>query len=248
MVPDGRCFETLNLRGTTSLPPDMEYFTLTAQPGSKMWRDPGLPDMVTAPMVYTALCEPLIVAEVTITANWEMEWDQAGLIIFTGMPPCTQQQQRRSTGQTPCPRWVKAGLQLSSGTLHVSAASAVSASGADLSLSPLLNLDQPYDIPASLVRSIRVKLERMGDALWIWYQNPQTSSYMAFRSPAEASEGWQKVREVVGFFWGVESKNGVWIGCYASRPMQYNSTTPSQGRADDEGNGLWVEYEDLEII
>ena len=52
----------------------------------------------------------------------------------------------------------------------------------------------------------------------------------------------------MGFFWGVEDKGGVWIGCYASRPVSF---VPSHSWEVDEGavvNGLLVEFEDLEIF
>lgn len=248
MAPARRCFATLNLANAACLPPELDYFTLTARPTTKVWREPGLPDTITAPMIYTTLHEPLIVAEVTITANWEIEWDQAGIIIFAGIPPHTEGRPPSPHGQDPCRRWVKAGLELCSGTLHVSSTAAVSSSGADLSLNPL-PISTQHNAPHALIMpGVRIKLERIGDALWVSYQHPQSSAHMTFHSPAEMSRGWCKVREVAGFFWGIESKNGVWIGCYASRPMQFSSNTTIQGRADDDGNGLWVEFEDLEII
>lgn len=249
MAPERSCFSTLNVLRAASLPTDMDYFTLTAQPTTKIWREPGLADTMTAPMIYTALREPLIVAEVTITANWEMEWDQAGLVIFAGTPPSAEDGHPYPPhSQAPCRRWVKAGLELSSGTLHLSSTTALSPSGADLSLNPLPNPTPCDNLYSPTPISVRIKFERLGDALWIWYQPPESPRHGTFRSPAEVSAGWRKAREVAGFFWGVERKDGVWIGCYASRPMQWNSSTTIQGQADDDRNGLWVEFEDLEIV
>lgn len=238
---------------TSPLPPEMEYFTLTAPPGTKIWRDPGRRDIISAPTIYTALREPLIVAEVTITANWEMEWDQAGLVIFAGIWPGEEEDLRfYSCREGPRRRWVKAGLEFSNGMLHVSTAAAVSPSGADLSLAPLPGSTQ-CETPYTRTRpNVRIKLERMGDALWVWYQQPQASCCTTCPSPAEASTDWAKVREVAGFFWGIDSKMEVWVGCYASRPMPMpmpeRSNAVIDGRADDERSGLWVEFEDLEII
>jgi regulation of enolase protein 1 (concanavalin A-like superfamily) len=246
MVPVGSSFGTLNSPQTVSLPQDMDYFTLTARPTTKIWREPGLPDTITAPIIYTALREPLIVAEVTVTADVEMEWDQAGLVIFAGSSPCMED--HYPLRQTSCRRWAKAGLQFSSSIAHISSAVALSPAGADVALTPLANLTSCAAPYVTSRPSVRIKFERLGDALWMWYKNPRASHYTTFQSPADVSAEWQKVREVAGFFWGVESKNAVWVGCYASRPMQWNSSTTVQGRADDGGNDLWVEFEDLEII
>ena len=247
MTPGRSCFSTLNVPTAASMSSDMDYFTLTAQPRTKIWREAGLPDTITAPMIYTALHEPLIVAEVTLTANWEFELDQAGLVIFAGGPPC-EDWQTYHYSQMPCQRWVKAGLEYTSGVVHVSSAAAITPHGTDRALVPLTTLDPLSARLSSPTPSVRIKVERVGDALWIWYQPAQPSCYTAFRSPAEVSSEWQKIREISGFFWGIDSKNGVWIGCYASRPMQFTANTTIQGRADDDRNGLWVEFEDLEIV
>ena len=247
MIPGRSNFDTLNMPDTASISSDMDYFTLTAQPSTKIWREAGLPDTITAPMVFTVLREPLIVAEVTISANWELEWDQAGFAIFVGGSPCGDRQ-THPYNQAPCRRWVKAGLEFCSGTLHVSSAAAIAPHGADRALTHLPTTNPLEGQLRSGMQSVRIKIERIGDALWIWYKPGQTSCYTAFRSPAEASSGWQKIREVAGFFWGMDRKDGVWIGCYASRPMQWTPTTTIPRRAEDDRSGLWVEFEDLEII
>lgn len=232
---------------TASISSDMDYFTLTAQPGTKIWREAGLPDTITAPMVFTVLHEPLIIAEVTITANWELEWDQAGFVIFVGGSP-RGDRQTQPYNRAPSRRWVKAGLEFHSGILHVSSAAAIAPLGADRALARL-PINNAFEAQLrSGMQGGRIKIERIGDALWIWYQPGQTSYHTAFRSPAEASSEWQKVREVAGFFWGMDRKDEVWIGCYASRPMQRTPTTTISRRAEDDRNGLRVEFEDLEII
>lgn len=241
MTPSRSCFSTLNVPDAASISSDMDYFTLTAQPRTKIWREAGLPDTITAPIIYTALREPLIVAEVTLTANWEFEWDQAGLVIFAGGPPC-EDWQAYHYSQTPCRRWVTAGVEYTSGEVHVSSTAAIAAHGADRALVSLPTLDRHYTRLSSAMPSVRVKVERMGDALWIWYQPRQPYCH------TEASSEWNKIREISGFFWGIDSKNGVWIGCYAGRPMQLTADTTIQGQAENDRNGLWVEFEDLEIV
>jgi len=100
--------------------------------------------------------------------------------------------------------------------------------------------------------SLRIKLERIGDSLWVWYRMPGMSTSSSTPSPAAAGAEWRKVREVMGFFSGVEDKYGVWVGCYASRPMNFipsHSWEANTGSGSGhERNGLLVDFEDLEIF
>ncbi|KAJ5953330.1 hypothetical protein N7454_000226 [Penicillium verhagenii] len=232
-------------------------------------------DTSTAPIVFTSLRHPFVVAEVTVSADWEMEWDQGGLVIFAGAAPqsfssdapilaatttstttntttSTSTNHRRAglgaQHQQPC-KWVKAGMEFSGGTINASSVSAT-ADGADWCLSPLM-----YSPRGPAPSSLRIKLERVGHALWIWYQVPSVSPYAL--SPGAVGSTWKKLREVTWFFYGVEDKF-VHVGVYASRPtgiargetmwdamhgMPVDSSL-SSGTAD----GLVVEFEDLEIF
>jgi hypothetical protein len=107
--------------------------------------------------------------------------------------------------------------------------------------------------PASL-NSLRIKLERIGHSLWIWYQIPSLIHSNA-RTVGELSSSWRKLREVTWFFWDVEDKN-VHVGVYASRP---SNLSPGEtvwasregrrfARADTGSGGLMVEFENLEIF
>lgn len=264
MPPDPSCFTALNLPPTFSLPQCMDYFTLAAGPNTDLWRKPPNGDTATAPIVFTSLRRPFVVAEVTVTADWEMEWDQGGLVIFAGAPPgqslppeTTTSAARSSSGrqsrnrQTPLQscKWVKAGMEFCSGTVNASSVSAT-ADGADWCRSPLALPNLP-----TAITSLRIKLERIGHSLWIWYQIPSVSPYAA--TPGAVGNTWKKLREVTWFFYGVEDKN-VHVGVYASRPtnMPRSSTmweTMNGQRLDDSltggaGDGLVVEFEDLEIF
>jgi hypothetical protein len=86
---------------------------------------------------------------------------------------------------------------------------------------------------------LRIKLERIGYALWIWVE--------------DTVNGWKKLREVTWFFWGVEDK-AVRVGVYASRPANFSTVSSPYDR---RGNGeversreqrvLVVEFDGLEI-
>ena len=73
MPPDRSSFTALNLPPTFSLPQCMEYFTLAAAPNTNLWRKPPDRDTSTAPIVFTSLRHPYVIAEVTVSADGEME-------------------------------------------------------------------------------------------------------------------------------------------------------------------------------
>jgi regulation of enolase protein 1 (concanavalin A-like superfamily) len=260
-------FIPLNLSSCDTAPePDQlsDYFTLTAPPSTSIWRAPNANSITTAPMLLTCLRHPFVLAEVTISADFEMEWDQGGLVIFASSPPhelaTSSPATRRRRRHSRCyddddnetwsgGKWVKAGLEFTGGTLNASSVVATSDSGADWSICPIFPpWSLPQDTFSPSLSSLRIKFERIGDALWIWYRIPHGSPFFPNReSPGAAGAEWQKVREVMGFFSGVEAKGGVWVGCYASRPIQY---VPGSSWEDErpEANGLRVEFEELEIL
>lgn len=301
MPPDSSSFTALNLPSTFSLPQCMEYFTLAAAPNTNLWRKPPDHNTATAPIVFTSLRHPFVIAEVTVSADWEMEWDQGGLVIFAGpapvarpparsgrtpssgtrsntnqnqtrhdnnrdvrLPPQSQQHQpsqqySRFPSSSAPSKWVKAGIEFSGGTVNASSVSATT-DGADWCLSPLALPNVP-----TAITSLRIKLERIGHSLWIWYQLPSLSPYAY--TPGAVGNSWRKLREVTWFFWGVEDKN-VHVGVYASRPANFavsstvwgmrhgsqaagGSATAASAEGDGGGgvcDGLVVEFEDLEIF
>ncbi|KAK9645234.1 hypothetical protein V6Z96_008086 [Aspergillus fumigatus] len=230
MPPCGSSFSTLNLPSTFSLPECMEYFTLTAGPNTDLWRKPPNGDTATAPIVFTSLRNPFVVAEVTVSADWEMESDQGGIVVFAGAAPQSFSSENVpispvtpfsrhgiSRSLRPC-KWVKAGMEFCSGTVNVSSVSAT-ADGADWCVSPLC---LPDNGPTT-VHSLRIKFERVGHSLMVWYQIPTLSPFA--RTPGAVGSTWKKLREVTWFFYGVEDKC-VHVGVYASRPanISRNST------------------------
>lgn len=252
-------FEVHNVASNFKLPENLDYFNLTAPPNTRICRKDSSRDETTAPMMLTRLSHPLVIAEVTITADFEMEWDQAGLIVFTGLaptlsPPSPTGRRRRyqSRDEVEVGKWVKAGLEFTGGAMNASSVVATSASGGDWSLSPLFCSDALRDSSDPITFSLRIKFERIGDALWIWYRDVDGSSVSSPRTPEAVYAAWRKLREVNGFFRGVEMKGDVWVGCYASRPVDFvagDDWDERFGMPDSgEGRGLTVEFEDLEIL
>ncbi|KAL4968263.1 uncharacterized protein BDV14DRAFT_152074 [Aspergillus stella-maris] len=260
MPPCGSSFTALNLPSDFTLPDCMEWFTLTAGPNTDLWRKPPNGDTSTAPIVFTSLRNPFLVAEVTVTADLEMELDQGGLVIFAGgapqsissdtVPTVRSNRFGVNSPNTQPTKWVKAGMEFCSGTVNVSSVSAT-ADGADWCISPLSIPDQS----PSANHSVRLKFERAGHALWVWYQVPSASPYAV--SPGDVGSTWKKMREVTWFFYGVEDKF-VHVGVYASRPtnIQRSSTVwsmthrsgPSSAGPAAMGDHLRVEFDDLEIL
>ncbi|KAL2797525.1 hypothetical protein BJX66DRAFT_85704 [Aspergillus keveii] len=262
MPPDSSSFTALNLPADFTLPQCMEYFTLTAGPNTDLWRKPLNGDTSTAPIVFTSLRSSFLVAEVTVTADFEMEWDQGGLVIFAGAAPQSDSPNNvplsrsnrfggnpQTTAQ-PSSKWVKAGMEFGSGRVNFSSVSAT-ADGADWCGSEIL---VPNRGPSSAIHSLRIKLERVGHALWVSYQIPTMSPYAA--RPGDVGSTWKKVREVTWFFYGVDDKF-IHVGVYASRP----ANIPRNGTVYDMvhrsglnsnppgvGDSLVVEFEDLEIL
>ncbi|KAL3473968.1 hypothetical protein BJX99DRAFT_248555 [Aspergillus californicus] len=259
MPPNGSSFTALNLPAEFTLPQCMEYFTLTAGPNTDLWRKPPNGDTSTAPIVFTSLRSPFLVAELTVTADFEMEWDQGGLVIFAGAAPQSISSDNLPLVRSsrfggngnghpqPC-KWVKAGMEFCSGAVNVSSVSAT-ADGADWCLSQLNVSDRG-------IHSLRIKFERVNHALWVWYQVPTVSPYAV--TPGDVGSTWKKMREVTWFFYGVEDKF-IHVGAYASRPaslprsstvwdMTHRSGLGSSSTAAGTGDHLVVEFEDLEIL
>jgi hypothetical protein len=129
-------------------------------------------------------------------------------------------------------KWVKVGLEFCNNTCHASSTVA-SADGADWAITAL----PPYHGQRD---DLRVKFERLGHALWIYYEDQQC--------------GWKKLRELTGFFWGVEDKS-IRVGVYASRPASFSSSSAGGAAPYDRGRqqeylerDLSVGFEDLQIF
>ena len=248
MAPDGSSFTALNVPRHLILPQDMSSFSLHALPNTDLWRKPPRGETSTAPMVYTALRQRFVSAEVTVSAEWELEWDQGGLVIFAGAPPGHVAARPASTpAVTPGPdtlppyataawpasRWVKAGLEYSQGTPHLSSTCATS-HGCDCALTPLSSLTSCGSPQRQQASHARIKLERVGFALCIYVWKEEGSRVGA---ADDAAANWAKLRELTSFFWDVEDK-AVRVGVYASRPADLRGPA---GVHPPDGDLAWVD-------
>jgi regulation of enolase protein 1 (concanavalin A-like superfamily) len=228
-----------------AIPESMSAFELSAPPHTDLWRKPPAADTATAPILFTALRYPFVSAEVTVSADWRLEWDQAGLVIFAGVPPTSTANSQNSQvtpvnppagadgsppaypQPPPAPKWVKVGLEFCNNTCHASSVCATQ-DGADWTTTSLS--------PSQAARGeLHVKLERIGYALWISYEDEHLA--------------WKKMREVTWFFYGVENKS-VRVGVYASRPANFPPTMYDRrhGTPSVTQSSLKVEFDGLQIF
>ena len=235
-------FVAVNVPSTFEEPVDvLEYFSLEAAPNTAIWRKPSASDDTTAPMVLKRLERSFLIAEVTVSAELSEEFDQAGIVIFAGsaldptlspLPIAARRVPRYRTREghsRPMGRWAKAGLQLVERQIHVASVVASSPYGADWTSSARLTPPQCAHRPYSMTsKTIRVKLERLGESLWIWYKladnlsSSCTDHPVEDQCPEDVASGWKKMREIMGFFSGeLDLLKEVWVGCYASRPMEF---------------------------
>jgi regulation of enolase protein 1 (concanavalin A-like superfamily) len=225
-------FATLNILPEDT-PTDTKYFSLTAEPQTDLWRKPPGQDTSTAPILFRSLRFPFVSAEVTVCADWGLEWDQAGLVLFVGAPPGETAPLPASDHNPPpysglsTSKWVKIGLEYNNNVCHVSTTVATT-HGSDWSITALPS----YHSQRS---DLRIKFERLGVGLWFYYEDQVL--------------GWKKLREISGFFHGVADKN-VCVGVYASRPASFEgSATPfNSARMERMDRDLTVEFEDLLIF
>jgi regulation of enolase protein 1 (concanavalin A-like superfamily) len=247
-------YKTYNVPSTFQQPEDVsEYFSLAARSNTRIWRI-TTGDELSAPMLLKELDTTFQIAEVTLSAPFEMFWDQAGLVIFLNMSPTEpwinpdsyEGRRRRSTPVPASHRgvWATATLQMNEEGLCLATTVAAPSCAPDLSFS-MLALDS-HDPPgvAYQTGTLRLRLEKVGDALWVWYRVPVSSygfagSAALYQTPEEVSSEWRKTREIGGFFVGSSPKSKIQIGCFASRYLELDAR---------EEKDFVAEFEDLAIM
>ncbi|KAK5945304.1 hypothetical protein PMZ80_002508 [Knufia obscura] len=227
-----------------------EYFSLTAPSNTKLSRKSLEEDELTAPMLLHRKRQPFTLAEVTVSVDFQADWDQGGLVIFLGGHPVQSQQSSRSLRRPyvvvdprlnrTSHKWARVALEMTGGELHISTLVANPKCGVDWASTPAFPHIQGIHAADVSMPSLRLKLERVGADLWVWYMVPETQFQAGYvPTPEFVSRQWRKCREVVNFFDEQSMKDDVWVGCYASRPVE------AEPEIDE---GLFVEFEDLEIL
>lgn len=241
----GQGWRAYNIDGEFQQQTDInEYFSLTSQSDRKIWRLVSSRDEFTAPMLLRRLDRPFVIAEATVTVALEMDFDQAGIVLFLDtspndpwVSPSSREGRRRGNGHARPGKWVTVSLQMSESDIGIGIAVTNPDRGPDFSFNAV-NLDDKNRcaLGGQNYVSLRLKLENVNNMLWIYYMIPDVHRHEG-QSVEEITSQWKRVREVNGFFNDVSMKPSVLVGCYASRPLD-----------DDESPSLTAEFEDLELL
>lgn len=250
-------FGVLNTPANFEQPDEVtEYFSLTAASNTRLSRKSVEEDDLTAPMILRRIRQPFTLAEVTVSVDFQVEWDQGGLVIFLGGHPAHSQRSlhRARSLRRPyvvvdprlsrsLPKWARVALEMTGGELCISTLVANPKCGVDWASTPAFPHIFPDQMDMSMP-SLRLKLERVGADLWVWFMIPETQFLAGYvPTPELVSRQWRKCREIVNFFDEESMKDDVWVGCYASRPIEVEAEAEG-----DVEEGLFVEFEDLEIL
>ncbi|KAJ9664668.1 hypothetical protein H2198_000014 [Neophaeococcomyces mojaviensis] len=245
-------FQIINPPNDFTPPRDPElFFTLNAQPSTNLgstenvWT--GNTDF-TAPMLCKRMRHPFVLAEVTIRARFEFPHDQAGIVVF--MQPLPRQDRsnhtsrRRSFYLSSGMKRARVALELLHDNLAITTFIGKPRHPLEKrSSAPFLPDNDLTDDGDRNDAQIRLKLERVGSSLWVWYRassedDAEENKYAP--SPAEVSRQWKKCDEIAGFFSSSLRKTAVFVGCYASRPSNLDIAGTN--------SRLMTEFYDLDIL
>lgn len=234
-----------------------EYFSLTARSNTRFGRRAPDENDITAPMLLKRLRYPFVLAEVTVSVDFQVDWDQGGLAIFAGGHPTHHQLNQLASRSLRRPyvvvdpslrpgpsKWARVAFEVNAGEPNITTLVANPKCAVDWACTPAFSYFDPAYLEETSMPSIRLKLERVGSDLWVWFMVPSTVVMStAAPTPAFISRQWRKCREIVNFFDPESSKGGFWVGCYASRPVDTEGLDTNL-----HNGGLFVEFEDLEIL
>lgn len=173
------------------VPPSTDRFQIDVGPKTDIWRVPHRDDF-NAPLLYRSIpVATFRTARLTVSADWERPYDQAGLVLAFPRPDPSEDGAR-----TPA-KWVKAGLEVVDGKPCMSAVATDRLS--DWSIRPHRG------------RSLTLELERT-----IEHGRPSSVLWIYIVEDGERTP----VREVTWAFEPdpTEPEANLWIGAYAARP------------------------------
>lgn len=120
-------------------------FTITAPPGTDIWKKPPSTNAFNAPILHhTIPVSSFAKARVAVTADWKHLYDQGGLILVLPQADGSK-------------KWIKTGIEFVDGKAMIS--TVVTDRYADWSLQPL---------PQAGGNSVTVEMERAGVSLWVY--------------------------------------------------------------------------------
>lgn len=136
-------------------------FTLTASPGTDIWRKPPSTDVWNAPHTAPQL-RPLSTfrsSRTTFSAKWTKQYDQAGLLLAFYPPSCAPSPS--SSTLPKAPKWIKAGLEFYNSSPRISVVACDA--WADWSVAPLAGASTE-----TVTVEVVVEHDHHGSSIWIY--------------------------------------------------------------------------------
>ena len=186
--------------------------TLTASPGTDIWRKPPDTDILNAPTHPSPLLfQPLRSfrrARLTLTLppiSSLARYDQAGLLLHLRRTPTpsTATEATEATNAAP-DKWLKTGVEFANGVPWLSTVACDN--WADWSVTPLPAAAAAAPVTATV--EARREIDAHGTSLWVYALELDSEEAMVKRTP---------LREVAWFF-AAEEGWEVGVGAYAARP------------------------------
>ncbi|KAF4543177.1 Uncharacterized protein DIS24_g6588 [Lasiodiplodia hormozganensis] len=204
-----------------------DKFTITAPPGTDIWRKPPSTNSFNAPTHPLLPSGPVPLrtfqrARLTFSGPWTTQYDQAGLLLHLTKPNASASEQQAQQQD----RWLKTGIEF---YLHRPYLSTVATqSYADWSVTPPA-ASTPNNATGPVTIEARRETDALGTSLWV-YQ-------LVLGADGEEAERWP-LRECTWWF----AEEGEWnvdVRAMAARPAEKGSVVGAEG--------LVVEFEGAEV-
>ncbi|KAF9636334.1 hypothetical protein BFW01_g7229 [Lasiodiplodia theobromae] len=206
-----------------------DKFTITAAPGTDIWRKPPSTNSFNAPTHPLLPSGPVPLrtfqrARLTFSGPWTTQYDQAGLLLHLTKPNASASASEQQAQQQD--RWLKTGIEF---YLHRPYLSTVATqSYADWSVTPPA-ASTPNNATGPVTIETRRETDALGTSLWV-YQ-------LVLGADGEEAERWP-LRECTWWF----AEEGEWnvdVRAMAARPAEKGSVVGAEG--------LVVEFEGAEV-
>ncbi|OJD31411.1 uncharacterized protein BKCO1_4800013 [Diplodia corticola] len=215
-----------------------DSFTITAPPGTDIWRKPPSTNSFNAPTHPLLPSGPIPLhtfhrARLTFSAPWTTRYDQAGLLLHltkkpttpttTSTPPSPNAQQHH-----PTDRWLKTGIEFYHHRPYLSTVATQTFS--DWSIAPPA-ASTPANATGPVTVEARRETDELGTSLWV-YQ-------LVLGADGEVLERWP-VRECG--WWFAEEEGREWVV-----DVRAMAARPAEGEAVVGVEGLVVGFEGVEV-
>ncbi|KAG9107525.1 hypothetical protein FRC07_008618 [Ceratobasidium sp. 392] len=200
--------------------------TISAAPGTDLWRKPPATNSINAPayVTYGSLSK-FRRAQATVSAKWDRLYDQGGLVLLLpgpniagSLPSHSSSLTTENKNNTAYAAWVKTGIEQFDGKPNVGTVATPTHGYSDWSLVPT-----PPGTKNVTIEAVR---QADGPSLYIYFVEGDKKTL---------------IREVTWVFQGADVSGQVLgVGVYAARPTKLEGET-------GQGEALPVHFEGLEI-